>query len=257
MKSPSESAPGPHPYAPEDAVALRKFLADSPDVPWCYQAIVWLCEYRARTKDPDTLAAERDAQLILARPDTAQAVEAVARVVALGMVGQFQATWLVARYARDNPKGWKQLTETLRKEFPKSRAMTDFVAAVQRTGKALPQLTDPKTGLDPRTAKLAEALAGWIALLENDQPKTALLRWAKDEAVDQSLTKTWARLRRLHKHYDYRSWIDSTMGRNSVSAKGIGDAKKFTVGGHDFGYAHIDWQKTTVGWRIARVWTCR
>ena len=101
----------------------------------------------------------------------------------------------------------------------------------------------------PKTATLAQALEDWIVLLEANDVGTAQKRWAKDAAATKNMKKWWANLGDCHKQYDYRKWLDR--------AKQIGDATHFKVGGHSFGYMHVDWEKTGHGWRIAKVWICR
>jgi hypothetical protein len=102
---------------------------------------------------------------------------------------------------------------------------------------------------DPKTATLDKALEAWIDLLETDKVEAAQKQWAKDDGASGTIKQWWAKLRDCHKEYDYRKWLEQ--------AKKIGDATKFKVGGHDYGYMHVDWEKADQGWRIAKVWMCR
>ena len=78
---------------------------------------------------------------------------------------------------------------------------------------------------------------------------TAQKRWAKDSAATTTMKQWWARLGDCHKQYDYRKWLER--------AKQIGDGTHFKVGGHSFGFMHVDWEKADHGWRIAKVWECK
>ena len=106
--------------------------------------------------------------------------------------------------------------------------------------------------VDPKMATLSEAVADWVNSLERDEPKSAE-RWLADEKARKSMGPFWGSLRELHKQYDYRSWLE----KRPVNAKGIGDEKRFTVGGHEFGHLHVVWAKTDAGWRIQDVFMCR
>jgi hypothetical protein len=103
--------------------------------------------------------------------------------------------------------------------------------------------------VDPRTAPLAEALEDWIGLLEKDDVRSASIRWSRDAPAATAMARYWGQLEAAHRRFHYRKWL--------AFARTIGDGRAFTVGGHSFGYVHVDWEKTADGWRIAQVWVCR
>jgi len=70
------------------------------------------------------------------------------------------------------------------------------------------------------------------------------------------MQKHWALLKDCHREYDYRTWIGGKAD-DAAPASRIGDATKFTVGGHSFGHLHVRWEKTAKGWRIAEITMCR
>jgi hypothetical protein len=109
---------------------------------------------------------------------------------------------------------------------------------------------------DAGKATLAIAIEAWVVLLENDDPRAAE-RWAGDEAASKALKEQWAKLRECHKQYDYRKWIDGSYEPGSTGAAKIGDAARFTVGGHSYGRLHTEWARTDDGWRVNTVWMCR
>ena len=104
-------------------------------------------------------------------------------------------------------------------------------------------------------ADLAGALEEWVKLLEkNDAEKAA--GWAADEATAKEVKAQWDAMKRNHKAHDYRKWIDGR-AKGVAAAKAVGDAKSFTVGGHEFGHLYVDWAKSDRGWRISGVRMCR
>lgn len=102
---------------------------------------------------------------------------------------------------------------------------------------------------------LPAALEEWVKLLEKDDAGKAAA-WAADEATAKEVKAQWDAMRRNHKAHDYRKWVNG-QGPGIPAAKAVGDAKSFTVGGHEFGHLHVDWSKTDRGWRITKVWLCR
>ena len=118
----------------------------------------------------------------------------------------------------------------------------------------------PASGSEtPRDAQpsLSEALENWVALLEQDDVKTPAKRWAADEQAAKALEQHWPQLKQCHQDYNYRTWIDGDPHTGRPGARRVGDATKFTVGGHEFGHLHVNWVKRDNGWRIAGVWMCR
>ena len=105
------------------------------------------------------------------------------------------------------------------------------------------------------TTSLAAALEDWITRLEKDDAGKAA-EWAADEATAKEVKAQWDAMKRNHKAHDYRKWIDGR-AKGVPAAKAAGDAKSFTVGGHEFGHLHVGWAKTDRGWRISKVWMCR
>lgn len=105
---------------------------------------------------------------------------------------------------------------------------------------------------------LGAALEDWIVLLEKDDLKAARDRWAAGAEAADALTEHWPQLKQCHKAHDYRAWLDKRPGtEGGASADRVGDATRFTVGGHDYGHLHVTWQKTDKGWRVGKVWMCR
>ena len=106
-------------------------------------------------------------------------------------------------------------------------------------------------------ASLAEALEDWVRLLEKDDAKAAAGRWARDPEAAKVMEERWSQLKQCHKDYDYRKWLDKDPATGGAGARGIGDATKFTVGGHSYGHVHVSWVRVDAGWRIGDVWLCR
>ena len=102
---------------------------------------------------------------------------------------------------------------------------------------------------------LAAALEDWIARLEKDDAGKAA-EWAADESTAKEVKAQWDAMKRNHKAHDYRKWIDGR-AKGVAAAKAVGDAKSFTVGGHEFGHLYVDWAKSDRGWRISGVRMCR
>ena len=125
--------------------------------------------------------------------------------------------------------------------------------AVIAAGFAAPAQASPTDARAP----LSEALEDWVALLEQDDLKVPVQRWARDEQAAKALEQHWARLKQCHQDYNYHTWIDGDAQSRRPSAKQVGDATEFTVGGHEFGHLHVKWVKGDRGWRIADVWMCR
>ena len=105
-------------------------------------------------------------------------------------------------------------------------------------------------------ASLAASLEDFIRLLEKDDLKSAG-RWARDAEAGKLLEERWAQLRQCHKDYDYRKWLDGDPAGAGPGARQVGDATKFTVGGHSYGHHYVDWEKGANGWRIADLRICR
>ena len=111
---------------------------------------------------------------------------------------------------------------------------------------------------DRQPPTLAQSLEDWIVLLEKDDLKTARDSWAAGPEAADALSQQWTQLRQCHKDHNYRAWLDKRPGaEGGAGAKEVGEATQFTVGGHEFGHLHVDWQKTDKGWRIGKVWMCR
>ncbi len=108
-------------YTPDRAVAVRQFLAAAQEVPWRYEAIGWLCGYRALAQEESPWSADRDAKAILTWPDAPAAIEAllVARIVLGPMTGinRADATWLAACYAQDHPEAWQAFAQRICNEY--------------------------------------------------------------------------------------------------------------------------------------------
>jgi hypothetical protein len=109
----------------------------------------------------------------------------------------------------------------------------------------------------PKSDSLSGAIEDWIVLLEKDDATAAAGRWSGGDEAAKALQDHWARLRECHKRYDYRKWLDGKHDAGDAGAADIGDATKFTVGGHAYGHLHTNWTKTDKGWRISGVWMCR
>jgi hypothetical protein len=95
---------------------------------------------------------------------------------------------------------------------------------------------------------LAKAVEEWVGLLESNDLSQACNKWARDDEAMQQMTRWWDTLRKCHQQYDYRNWI--------AKAKHV-SGTSFKVGGHEYGFMHIDWEETPQGWRIVRIWICR
>ena len=104
---------------------------------------------------------------------------------------------------------------------------------------------------------LADALEDWIVLVEKDDAKTAAERWASSAESAKAMAEKWPQLKQCHKEYNYRAWLDASPPAEGTGARQIGDAARFTVGGHSFGHLHVVWRKSTAGWRVADVFMCR
>lgn len=101
----------------------------------------------------------------------------------------------------------------------------------------------------PDKASLSEAIDDWVRLIEADELTKASQRWSQNEETTQQLAKWWDRLKRCHQQFDYKNW--------SRQAKELEKPKKFTVGGHSYGYMNTVWEQTPEGWRITHVFICR
>ena len=104
-------------------------------------------------------------------------------------------------------------------------------------------------------ASLAGALEDFVARVEADDVDKAAA-WAGGEPAAGRVKAQWEALKRNHKTYDYRKWIDGRVA-GGAAANAVGDGKTFTVGGHEFGHLHLVWSKTDAGWRVSDVWLCR
>ena len=103
---------------------------------------------------------------------------------------------------------------------------------------------------------LAEALEDWVRSLEQGDAESAA-KWAGGPEAAKAQAQWWDQLKQCHKEYDYRAWLDRDPATGGPGARKIGDAGKFTVGGHSFGHLHVNWVKGKAGWRISGVWACR
>lgn len=109
----------------------------------------------------------------------------------------------------------------------------------------------------PEPAALADSIEAFLVLLEKDDAPAAAERWAGGADAAKAIKQHWPRLRECHKEFDYRKWEDGSHEPGAAGAASMGDATKFTVGGHAYGHLHTDWTKTTGGWRVTGVWLCR
>jgi hypothetical protein len=128
-------------------------------------------------------------------------------------------------------------------------AMKSVAAGQPASQPASGPTSKPTSAPASQAGSLADALADWIALLEKDDLKSASARWSKDAAAADTMKQWWTELKRCHKEYDYSKWL--------AAAKAIGEAAEFEVGGHSQGHLHVSWERTSGGWRIAKVWICR
>jgi hypothetical protein len=110
----------------------------------------------------------------------------------------------------------------------------------------------PATSSAPASVQrivLADAVEDWIGLLAADDLQGASRKWARDDEARKQMEKFWPTLRQCNQQYDYRKWLDS--------AKKADGQATFKVGGHEYGFMHVDWAQTAGRWQIQRVWMCR
>jgi hypothetical protein len=106
-------------------------------------------------------------------------------------------------------------------------------------------------------ATLSTSLEAWVTLLEKDDLTTASKRWTRGAQAARAMEQWWPRLRACQQDYNYRRWLDQRPETDGPGAGGIGEATKFTVGGHSYGHLHVNWEKGDGGWKITGVWMCR
>jgi len=83
------------------------------------------------------------------------------------------------------------------------------------------------------------------AVERNDPGALRALCIAPDTITDNFFD----RLKSVHKQWGYRAIFSANTPKPSTN--------KYTLGGHQFGYMHMEFVMSNGGWRFNRVWMCR